>query len=248
MPLEPAPVNWFSQFTTNWPLDGDLLVEGDNHIRNIKNAILQQFPSLGNVAMTLSAATLNLLSGLTATGAQINALQSTYGTRTLASTDDVIDNFPAGTIMSFQQTAAPTGWTKEVTHDNKALRVVTGAAGNGGSNSFSSVLSASVNVSGTTLTTNQIPQHTHSFSGNTANDGAHTHTFLAPTGETPGSTGAGRTNGTTLSTLTTDAANPATHSHFYSGTTNNNVSSNQSHDHNFNLDVQYVDLILAAKD
>ena len=36
--------------------------------------------------------------------------------------------FPAGTLMLFQQTAAPTGWTKQTTHDNKALRVVSGVA------------------------------------------------------------------------------------------------------------------------
>jgi hypothetical protein len=30
----------------------------------------------------------------------------------------------AGTLMLFQQTAAPTGWTKQTTHNDKALRVV----------------------------------------------------------------------------------------------------------------------------
>lgn len=61
--------------------------------------------------------------------------------------------FPAGTLMLFQQTAAPTGWTKQTTHNNKALRVVSGAAGSGGSTAFTSVFAArtpagSVSVSG----------------------------------------------------------------------------------------------------
>ena len=61
-----------------------------------------------------------------------------------------ISSFPAGTLMLFQQTAAPTGWTKQTTHDNKALRVVTGSASSGGTSSF------------TTVFTNQTPTITTS--------------------------------------------------------------------------------------
>lgn len=60
-----------------------------------------------------------------------------------------IEPFASGTKMLFQQTSAPTGWTKDSTHDNKALRVVTGAASSGGSNSFSGVFNSNVAVSGT---------------------------------------------------------------------------------------------------
>ena len=52
-------------------------------------------------------------------------------------------SFPAGTKMLFRQTAAPTGWTKDTTHDDKALRVVTGPVGSGGATAFSSVFGAS---------------------------------------------------------------------------------------------------------
>ena len=48
--------------------------------------------------------------------------------------------FPTGTLMLFAQTSAPTGWTKSTTHNNKALRVVSGTAGSGGSNAFSNTL------------------------------------------------------------------------------------------------------------
>jgi len=45
--------------------------------------------------------------------------------------------FPSGTKMLFQQTAAPTGWTKVTSGvDNKSLRVVSGTVGSGGSNAF----------------------------------------------------------------------------------------------------------------
>jgi microcystin-dependent protein len=68
---------------------------------------------------------------------------------------------PSGTAMLFQQTSAPTGWTKSTTHDNKALRVVSGSAGSGGSSAFTDVLNGSVDA--TTLTTSQIPSHTHNL-------------------------------------------------------------------------------------
>jgi hypothetical protein len=40
---------------------------------------------------------------------------------------------PSGTLAPFQQTAAPTGWTKQTTHDDKLIRVVSGTPGSGGS-------------------------------------------------------------------------------------------------------------------
>lgn len=102
--------------------------------------------------------------------------------------------FPAGTVMLFVQTAAPTGWTKSTTHNNKALRVVSGTAGSGGTSAFttafasrtpagsvsssfssgsaaSTTATGSISVSGgsvsaTTLTTTQIPSHNHGYSTN----------------------------------------------------------------------------------
>ena len=51
--------------------------------------------------------------------------------------------FPSGTKMIFQQTSAPTGWTKVTSSvDNKALRVVSGTAGSGGSNAFTNTLAS----------------------------------------------------------------------------------------------------------
>ena len=84
--------------------------------------------------------------------------------------------FPSGTRMSFQQTAAPTGWTKDTTAaiDNSALRFVTGSVVNGGSVNFTTafasqtpagsvtITAVSGTAGATTLTTPQIPSHTHS--------------------------------------------------------------------------------------
>jgi hypothetical protein len=85
--------------------------------------------------------------------------------------------FDSGTLMLFQQTAAPTGWTKSTTHNNKALRVVSGTASSGGSVDFTtafasqtptgSVIITSVTgtAGATTLSTPQIPAHNHIFTG-----------------------------------------------------------------------------------
>ena len=63
-------------------------------------------------------------------------------------------NFPSGTKMIFQQTSAPTGWTKITSSvNNKALRVVSGTAGSGGSNAFSNTFASkgiSANAGNTT--------------------------------------------------------------------------------------------------
>ena len=40
--------------------------------------------------------------------------------------------FPTGTVVVFGQAAAPVGWTQITTHNNKALRIVSGAGGGSG--------------------------------------------------------------------------------------------------------------------
>lgn len=62
--------------------------------------------------------------------------------------------FPTGTKMLFQQTAAPTGWTKDTTHNNKALRIVNGTASTGGTTAFTTVFGAR------TLTQANLPSYT----------------------------------------------------------------------------------------
>jgi hypothetical protein len=90
-------------------------------------------------------------------------------TLTLPTASGTIEAFPSGTKLLFQQTAAPTGWTKDTTHNNKALRVVSGAASSGGTVAFttafaSQAVSGGVGTSGaTTLSSAQMPSHTHNL-------------------------------------------------------------------------------------
>lgn len=75
-------------------------------------------------------------------------------------------SFSSGTEMLFVQTAAPTGWTKNTTHNNKALRIVSGTAGSGGSTAFTTAFASRTptgSVAFTTLTTGQMPSHGHTY-------------------------------------------------------------------------------------
>jgi hypothetical protein len=130
---------------------------------------------------------------------------------------------PSGTAMLFVQTAAPTGWTKSTTHDNKALRVVSGTASSGGTTGFTSVFTSR------TITTANMPSHTH-----TLTDPGHAHTYTLKFGTTSG-TGGG-TNWYGESTANTSTAT--------TGITIANAGSGTAMD----FAVQYVDVIIATKD
>jgi microcystin-dependent protein len=128
--------------------------------------------------------------------------------------------------MLFAQTSAPTGWTKDTTnYNNSALRVVTGSASTGGSVDFSTAFASqavSGTVGSTTLTTSQIPSHSHS---------------LAITADYSGSYAyVGNSNSSaSASYITGYTGGGGSHNHSFSGTA-------------INLAVKYVDVIRATKD
>ena len=140
-----------------------------------------------------------------------------------------VGGFPSGTLMLFQQTSAPTGWTKQTTHDNKALRVVTGTASSGGSVAFttafaSQAVTGSVGTTGaTTLSESQMPSHVHSKMAGYACNGQ---IGFVSTSETVGLVNTNATGGS------------GSHSHSGGSFSGNAI----------NLAVQYVDLIIASKD
>jgi hypothetical protein len=136
---------------------------------------------------------------------------------------------PTGTTMTFVQTAAPTGWTKSTTHDNKALRVVSGAAGSGGTTGFTSVFAAR------TITTANMPVHTHGVT-----DPGHVHVInnLFASNFNYSSSGGSATSWYSTSNTTKNTDSGVT------GITINNAGSGTAMD----FAVQYVDVIIATKD
>lgn len=132
---------------------------------------------------------------------------------------------PAGTTMIFAQAAAPTGWTKSTANNDKTLRVVSGTGGGtGGSVAFTTVFSASRALSGSTdghaITIAEMPAHTHTI-------GIQAATYAG--GATPV---AGANTGTST---TSSTGGGGAHSHTLGAGS-------------VNLNVQYVDVIIAVKD
>ena len=85
----------------------------------------------------------------------------------LSGLDNVV-TFASGTKMTFYQSAAPTGWTQNTDDNDKALRVVSGTGGStGGTHALTSPPSNSHTHTNTfsaaahTLSTAQLPSHTH---------------------------------------------------------------------------------------
>ena len=123
----------------------------------------------GTGVATLTTAYGVVAAGTTATGAFQNIGTGTTGQVLTSNGAGALPTFQAagggfasGTRMSFQQTAAPTGWTKDTTAgiNDSILRLVTGSVSSGGSTAFST-WNAQTASGATTLSTPQIPSHTH---------------------------------------------------------------------------------------
>lgn len=194
---------------SSWPTGLDPVNKGDDHLRMIKAVLKTVFPGAAAAGfatpitaseaeinkldgLTSTTAELNILDGVTATAAEINKLDGVTATTAEINRlisiagNGALDAFPTGTPMLFQQTAAPTGWTKQTTHNNKAFRVVSGAASSGGTNSFTTVFGKTA-TDAHTLDISEMPAHTH------------THDALLNSGHIGGAVGqvgANATNGT----------------------------------------------------
>jgi hypothetical protein len=187
-----------------------------------------------------------------------------------------IDAFPAGTRILFQQTSAPTGWTKDTTQNDKALRVVSGTASSGGTASFTSVFTSrtpsgsissttstgsvgnttstgsigSTTVTGvvgdTTLAESQMPSHTHGVA----------------TGSNLSGGGNNRIAGPGTVQFSTATGGSGSHNHSFAGDAHSHILSMNAHGHTLTMNahghsftgsamdfaVQYVDVIIAQKD
>ena len=156
--------------------------------------------------------------------------------------------FTSGTRMLFQQTSAPTGWTKDTSKNDRALRIVSGSVGDGGGDSFSSRFNNTVNtgngsVASHTLTESQIPSHYH-FAFRSGNHGQRRNGSNMSANNYPGS-GSGASNlyeGYNIS-ASGSVSNVGRTSNTGSGSGHSHGFTNPS----FNLNVLYTDVIIAQK-
>jgi hypothetical protein len=213
----------------SWPLDNVTTVNLDASTDD---------PSLARVELKTALDTLKSILAEVTVGKTIwhtgNLIKASNGAR--------VDNFIAGTVLTFRSTNAPVGWTKITTYNNMAFRLVNGTVGvYTGGLTFSSAFQLNKPVSTEYLQAAQcaLLAHTHKmFDAITASGGnvlRNNPTYQAATDYNDGSynnvvmgasTGAA-THGDTSSVGGAVSASP--------------------HNHSISLDVSYIDLIIASK-
>lgn len=81
---------------------------------------------------------------------------------------------PAGTVMLFIAGTAPAGWTQSASYNDQVLRVVSGAGGGTGGSWTLSGVTVGVAVATHTLSTTELPAHTHQVNVDHGTGGAAT--------------------------------------------------------------------------
>ena len=176
-----------------------------------------------------------------------NNVLTSNGTTWISQAPAASGGFDAGTVMLFAQTTAPTGWTKNTTTgNNSALRLVTGTASTGGSVAFTtafasqtptgsvSITSVTGSAGATTLSTPQIPSHSHNSTGEVG----YSQSYLP-------SKVVSRSEATPRPQIaTTSTGGGGSHDHPFSFSSGSGTFSGNA----INLAVQYIDIIRASKD
>ena len=148
------------------------------------------------------------------------------------------DKFASGTKMIFNQTTAPTSWTKVTGSGNDtALRVTTGTVGTGGTVAFETAFASvtptiTMTNDAVTISAQQVADHTHNIKGTdttTSGVGSDIIRYIIQT--------SAFNNNNQTSNAQNGGTNGQSHTH-----TNTAASSA------VNLDVSYVDVIVATKD
>ena len=232
-----------NQLDTANPTGTDNKNQGDDHIRNIKKVIKDQFSGIsgdsGSGAVTATAAELNKLDGCTASTSNLNALAG------INNIFHVV--YPVGCIYESTVGTDPNtlfaGTTWSVFGQGKMLVGL-----DSGDTDFATV-GLSDGSKTVALTIDNMPQHNHSFSGSSESAGNHNHTVAGTTAAHGGhdhdytvrtgrsySSSTGNANGGVVqgsdgterdsSTQSTESA--GSHDHTWSGTT----SDHTGHSHN----------------
>lgn len=211
MGLESA--SFIADLNPAWPLPTDQVLEGDDHLINLKLCLQAQFPNLGNaVAVNPTAAELNFVVGVTSAlqpqldGKQALVSGAANGNAILADGSNGMKDsgvvfeqqVPTGTVVVFYQAAAPDLWLRINNVEDRLLGFITSAAGTpnaGGTWTVSGLAAAATTATGeVALTAAQIPSHTHGFTAaitadNVTAGGGLSRTILGGVSTTDGGTG-----------------------------------------------------------
>jgi len=177
-----------------------------------------------------------------------NTAWVSLGNYTVPNLGHLTSYFAAGTKLVFYQAAPPTGWTKDTSNNDKALRVVSGSGGgSGGTDDLSAPPS--------TAHTHDMSNHTHTVVDPTTGSHtlitsempAHTHSCTYGTGPTAG--GGGEPAGNSATT-TGSTGGGGGHTHPGGGTvTSATPSTNTSGPSTPTAFApKYIDVIVAIKD
>jgi hypothetical protein len=161
--------------------------------------------------------------------------------------------------MVFFQTSAPTGWTKITTHNDKALRVVSGGTGGSGftGTGFSSAFTHShgdtLSAAGHALTESEMPKHFHMTWGPHTSPGSNWQGINGVEKGTLGS-GAGNFNGGTPDDAASLYATHSTGGGASSGSESYGSGNGSSHSHSMSGSISseaitpsYIDVIVCSK-
>jgi len=163
---------------------------------------------------------------------------------------------PSGTVMLFYQAAAPTGWTKLTTNNDKTLRVVSGSGGvAGGTNPYSTVM-AQTTVGNHTLARSELPTGIASNAANTivtytaGNTGlyvayANGYGWYGDYYYSYQNTPPTQTNATGAPIGSISYTSYGQYNQNIQVTSNNTTGG--AHNHPITLDIQYCDVILCSK-
>jgi hypothetical protein len=226
MPLESA--SYIGELNPANPTDVDPVAAAAAQLRLIKGAVQGSFPNLGSAAMTLTSAQINAMPADVATNAAavaINALQIGVNTANIAA----LQVAPTGVIAMWPTLVVPEDWLRcdglLIPSLYAELIAIVGPSTPDLKGMFVRGYDASAAVDpdgpgrtiATTIQVSANKSHTHAI----GQDGAHTHTigkegykFLQQPGNTRIESGGDNLSPFNfLSEVTSNGANPATHSH-----------------------------------
>ena len=166
MPLESATT--IEELDSSWPLSGDPVNQGDDHLRLLKSVLELQFPGVDGggfkIAIIATEDEINYL-----VGARSNIQDQIDG---LAGRIDILEvqvvnqlSAPAGTRLVLASETVPLGWSLFVTGiDDRYLRINnTGAGDVGGNYNWASGVNFDLSVNDHVLTDAEMPPHFHDY-------------------------------------------------------------------------------------